>query len=138
MRDRLKIFNNVIFACSKQWQGVGVDWCDSLKQNAVENLWWKHGVSQNARSEHEQPESIVKVIGSAVGVSVNTEVWPTKLNTAALEFSPGSTSRPMNSSRCAQVIAHMEGVNRGHPASKVAREVGNNHGIGVPVGGGCI
>jgi len=49
-----------------------VDWCDSLKQNAVKNSWWKHGMSQKACTAHEWPESIVNMIGSAVGESVNT------------------------------------------------------------------
>jgi len=47
MWDRLELSNDVIFVGLKQWQGEGVDWCDSLKQNVVENSWWKHSLSQN-------------------------------------------------------------------------------------------
>jgi len=61
-------------------------------------------------------------------------VRPTKLNAVAAEFASGSTSRPMNSSRCAQVGGDTEGMNKGHPASKGAREVGNDHNNHVPVG----
>jgi len=95
-------------------------------QKAAENSLWKHGSSQTA----------VCVIGSAVGVSVNTDVWPTKLNAVAAEFSPASTNRPTNSSRCAKFIAGMTGINGGHPASRGALLVENGQDHEVPVGGG--
>jgi len=72
MPDRLEIANDVIFACSKQYQENGEGRRDS--HNNVENSLWKHRMSQNARTTHERPELAVNMIGSAVGVSVNTEV----------------------------------------------------------------
>jgi len=135
MRGRLEIANDVIHAWSQQLQGE--DGWESLKQSGDGNSWWKHGVRQNARIEHERPESIVNVIGSAVGVSVITEVWPTKLNAVAAEFSQGSTSRPKNSSRCAQFIANM-GISGGHPARRMAVLIENGQGHRVPVGGGVL
>jgi len=113
MRDRLEISNDVLSACSKQWQGEDVGWCDSLKQNAFENSWWKHSMSQNACNEHERPKLTGNVIGSAVGVSVNTEVWPTKLSAAAAEFRPRSAHQQTNSSWSEKYIADMTGVKGG-------------------------
>jgi len=138
MRDRLEIVIGVIFACSKQWQGEGEDWCDSLKQNGVGIFLWKHGLSQNARIEHEWPESIKNVIGSAVGVSVNTNGRPTKLNAVAAEFIPGSAHQQTNSSLCAEYISDMTGVRGGHSASQGAVGIGNGHVNEAPVGGGVL
>jgi len=76
MRGRLEIANDVIYACSQQLQGDGEDRRESIKQNAVEYSLWKHGLSQNARSAHERPETVVNVIGPEEGVSVNTEGVP--------------------------------------------------------------
>jgi len=90
MRNRLEKFNDVISECSKRLQREDVGWCDSLKQNAFKNLGGKLGMSQNACTEHHRPELSANVFGSAVGVSVNTDVWPTKLCAAAAEFRPGS------------------------------------------------
>jgi len=156
MRDRLEISNDVIFTCSKQWQGKGVDWCDSLKQNAVENLWLKHGMSEKACAAHERPELAVNVIGSAVGVSVNMVGRPTTLDAVAAEFMPSSThrqqtnsswcaaafllgskNRSTNSSRCELFLANMTAMNGGHPASQGAVVHENSQGHGFPVGG-CI
>jgi len=135
MRDRLELSNDVLFACSKRWQGQDVGWCDSLKQNAFENSGWKHGMSQNACTKHERPQLLTIVFGrAAVGVSVNTEVCPTKLCAAAPEFRPRSAHQQTNSDWCAKYIADMMGSNGGHSANRGAVGIGNE----VPVGGSAF
>jgi len=73
----------------------------------------KHCSGQNALSTHAGPKSAVHLIGPAVGVSVNTDVRPTKLNAVTAEFMPGSTHQQTNSSWCAEHIAGMTGVRGG-------------------------
>jgi len=96
----------------------------------------KHCSGQIARSTHVRPESALHLIGPEAGVSVNTDVRPTKLNAVAVEFMPGSAHQQTNSSWCAEYIADMTGVSGGHSASQGAVGIGNGHGNGAPVGAG--
>jgi len=106
MQDWLEIANDVIFACSKQYQENGEGRRDTKK--AVENSCWKHGMRQNARTAHERPELVVNVIGSAVGVSVNTEVVPNN--------SPWTINGPIIGMACKQFRRGMQESNGGQPA----------------------
>jgi len=117
MRDRLEIANDVIFACSKQGQGGVKSRRNKLGQNAVENSLWKHGLSQNARTVYKRAEPVVNVIGSAVGVSVNTEVVPIN--------SPWTINGPIIGMACARFRNRMKKINGGHPASQGAVLVEN-------------
>jgi len=118
MQDKVSITNGMIQAnksiCA---QRRGSDEC-LLAQTIHGKAVGKHCLGQNTWSTHALPESAVHVVGSAVGVSVNTEVWPTKLNAVAAEFLPGSVNRPTNISRCAQFIAGMAGMSGGHRTSQ--------------------
>jgi len=44
--------------------------------------WWKHDIGRNACDEQST------VIGSAAGVSINKEVWPSEVREAAAEYRP--------------------------------------------------
>jgi len=138
MQDKMSIINGLIHAnknlCA-QWKGS--DEC-LLAQTTNEKAVRKHGLVQNAWSTHARPETAVHVIGSAVGVSINTEVWPTKSNAVAAEFMPITANRQTNSSRCEHFIAGMTGISGGHPASRGAILIENGQGNKVPVGGGCF
>jgi len=93
-------------------------------------------MSQKACAAHERPELAVNVIGSAVGVSVNTVGRPTKLDAVAAEFMPDSAHQHTNISWCAEHLAGMTVVRVGHSASQGAVDVGNGLGNGAPDGGG--
>jgi len=93
----------------------------------------KHSLSQNEQFTHARPESTVHVIGSALGgVSINTEVWPTKLSAVAAEF------LPTNSSRCAQIIVGLADSSGGYWASWGAVLNENGQDNKVPVEGGVL
>jgi len=126
MRGRLEIANDVIFACSKQCQEIEGR-RNSLGQNAVENSLWKHSLSQNARTVLVRLEPVVNVIGSAVGVSVNTEVVPI--------ISPWTINGPRIGMLCKQFRSGMKKDSGGHLASPGAVLVKNGQGHGVPGGG---
>jgi len=88
MQDKVFITNGMIQANKSlcvQWKGS--DEC-LLAQTTNGKAVRKHGLSQNVWSTRAQPEPTIHMISAAVGVSVNTEVCPTKLNAVAAEFSP--------------------------------------------------
>jgi len=73
------------------------------------------------------------MIGSALGgVSVNTEVWPTKLKAVAAEFWPAAAT---NSSQCTEIIRKLEGVSGCLTASQGAVVFEKCENNKVPVGG---
>jgi len=82
MRDKLEVYDDKLGVCSKQWWKME----DVNEANEIKNSCWKHCMSRNACDE----QSTVNLIGSAAGVSVNTEVRPIKVGAAAAEYRPPS------------------------------------------------
>jgi len=120
MRDVLEV--------SKDRQGAG--WIS----------WWKPGMSQNVYDEQ------IDAIGSAGGVSVNTEVWPTKL-CATAEYRPRTAHQQTDSDWCANYVTDMEandykadmtGVSGKHTANQGDVGIDNGHSNGAPVVGGAF